>query len=470
MGAAHTDIETRPMSAYQEAERRYETALKILACSCLAEPWSFYQIDGMVKPEMMLAGSDVPQWYGKIILEAQKQYRKHGKYAARTIAVENGLGGLNSDLLALAQEGAEVELRFAFDKFFEIWGQRVEIDLCQQIPRWIADGKTSEEVVVLSEEYRRKMGLSKLDSTTDGKEEFEAKLIASYEGKEFDYPVKPHLDSLRKLVPYYEPGDYIVVGALTGNGKSYYALNQLHYLALQGIPSTYINLENTPANVQKRLWQMEMGGKFHDNMSKRGDDEIKRGMETWERVKKMPIRSINPGRTLASVVAVIRQEWYERGIQFAALDYAQLMSIPGYRGGRNYELGEISAVLRYLALELKIPIMALAQLKQEVSKTGDKRGGLYDIKDCANFAQDATYAQFLYRPEFFEIKEDPEGNVYPPGYADVFIGKGRETGAALCEARFDPVRGFYDVEQEFTMPAFNPAMPAFTRKEPDTPF
>ena len=194
----------------------------------------------------------------------------------------------------------------------------------------------------------------------------------------------------------------------------------------------------------------------------------------WEAMKKMPFRSVNPGRSLPAILSFIRQERQERGIQFAVVDYAQLISIPGYKGPRNYELAEVSAALRCLALELNIPIMVMAQMKQEVWLRPDKRGSMYDIRDCANFAQDATHVQLLYRPSYFKIENDENGQPYPPGYADVHNAKGRSTGTAIAGCAFSHVKGFFDDEgfSEPT-PAFSPAMPAsFTRHEPpeDYPF
>jgi hypothetical protein len=330
----------------------------------------------------------------------------------------------------------------AMETFLTYYGQWVEVRVSEQTHGYVIRGLSSEEIQSEQAKARREYGLCSRLEQSDGKDGFEAKLAAALEGRIVDYPVKPFLPSLRSVVQHYEPGDYIAVGALTGNGKSYYALNQIKHTAEAGIPCTLINLENSPENMQKRLWQMEAGVLFKEDL-RANETQMRHYLDTWQRIKTLPIKGFNPGRTLNAILNTIRQDFYERGTQFAVIDYAQLISVPGWKGNRNYELGEVSAELRSLALELKIPIMALAQFKQEVSKTGNKRGGLYDIRDCANFAQDATFMQSLYRPSVFDIDTDDRGVPYPEKYADVFVCKGRETGIALCEARFDPIRGFY---------------------------
>lgn len=466
---------TSKRSIEEEVNLRYQTSFDTLANRCLGEPYNFHRVAAMLLPGLL--NSDIHA--AKLIKSCLTQYTKKSSYTPQSVALDCGLNA--QDVIKLAQTDAEMTLPDAMDSFMHYHGQWAEMRLAKFTEGWVLKGMSSEEMQAAATLARKEFGLAARLTSSDGKEEFEAKLLAAIDGIEFTYPVRPALAEMRALVPYYEPGDYIVVAALTGQGKTYYALNQIHALSIQGIPSCCINLENTPANMQKRVWQMHAQRKFKSDL--RGTDaEMQECLNKWEEVKKMPFRSYNPGPTLPAVLSTIRQDWHERGIQFAVVDYAQLMNVPGYRGGRNYELGEISAAFRALALELQIPIMVLAQLKQEVSKTGDKRGGLYDIKDCSNFAQDATMVQVLYRPGYFDITEREVGGgiePYPENYADVFVAKGRETGPALAAARFDPVKGFYDADFEFpkfgsqfpTKQEFNPlSVPIRRDFEEVTPF
>lgn len=470
MGAQQSNIEPKsPTAATMGVWDKYDRALETLAARAVGEPYNFFRVDSEIYPAMFGNG-----FFGQVLAMCQKQFRKENRYSAHTVAAEMSVAP--ETISALAMRDTEMDLPFAFDMFREIYGQFVEIQIADFVSGWIAQGKTSEEVQIEAGKMRREKGLTPRATGSDGKEEFQAELFAALEGKVFDYPVKPHLSELRKLIPHYEPGDYIVVAALSGVGKTYYGLNTIHHNALNGIPSCCINLENTPKNVQKRIWQMESGIRFRRDMSNLSDEETRTLSNAWDRVKyKMPFKSLNPGPTLPAILSAIRHDYNERGIQFALIDYAQLISIPGYRGGRNYELGEISAAFRALALELQIPIMVLAQMKQEVSKTGDRRGGMYDIKDCANFAQDATFVQTLYRPFYFEIYEDASGNPYAERDADVTVVKGRETGRAFAVCEFDMIRGFQDkapVSAQFPATPSTPTPPpsAINAAREEVPF
>jgi hypothetical protein len=433
----------------EECEIRYQTALETLANRCLGEPYNFHRV-----AHMLHVGMFDSRIYSAIVLECLNQFDKNGNYSPQSVGIAcgyNGSSGGSIDAVGraveMAQRDSELTLPEAMDLFLVYLGQWSEIQIARKAEGWVFQGLTSEEIQTEYARARKEFGLTARLTSSDGKEEFEKRLLAAIDGIQYKYPVTPYLKSMRDIVPYYEPGDYIVVAALSGQGKTYDALNQIYHNSLSGVPSCYINLEMTPANVQKRIWQMHTKEMFRPDLGG-SDTQMQHYLKSWEEVKKMPFISYNPGRSIEAIVSTIRQDFYERGIQFAAVDYAQKMVSNAYRGARNYELSEISSELRALALELQIPIYVLAQMKQEVSKTHDKRGGMYDIKDCADFTQDATIVQCLYRPGYFDIThyetESGGSEIYPEGYADKFIAKGREIGTGLAKCRFDHIRGFYD--------------------------
>jgi phage pi2 protein 07 len=435
----------------QEAQTRYESAFEMLACRCLGEPYNFHRVAPMLLPGLI--NSDLHS--AKIVAACLAQANKSDGYTPQSIALACGM--LPADALEMAQRDAEMTLPDALEAFLLYQGQWAELRIAKHSETWVMRGLSSEEIQVESKKLRKEYGLSARLTSSDGVQEFERRLLDAIDGVQHTYPVTPYLKSMREIVPYYAPGDYIVVAALSGQGKTYDALNQIYHNSLCGVPSCYINLEMTPEDVQERIWQMHTGKQFKSDL--RGSDaQMSDYLSKWDDVKKMPFKSHNPGRSIQAVVSTIRQDWHDRGIQFACVDYGQKMKVEGYKGARNYELSEISAELRALALELNIPMYVMAQLKQEVAKTHDKRGGMYDVKDCADFTQDATMVQILYRPSYFDIThfETASGGqeMYPEGYADRFIAKGRKTGTAFAVCRFDHIRGFYDVP-DFAPPSFD---------------
>ncbi|UWV77940.1 DnaB-like helicase C-terminal domain-containing protein [Mycoplasmopsis cynos] len=69
------------------------------------------------------------------------------------------------------------------------------------------------------------------------------------------------------------------------------------------------------------------------------------------------------------------------GLQLIVIDYLQLISGSEFSGNRQNEIAQISRSLKLLALDLKIPIIALSQLSRTVETRENKRPQLSDLRE-----------------------------------------------------------------------------------------
>ena len=60
-----------------------------------------------------------------------------------------------------------------------------------------------------------------------------------------------------------------------------------------------------------------------------------------------------------------RRQMMEHGLDLIVLDYMQLMTADGRVENRQLEVSEISRKLKGIALELKVPLLACAQLSRQ---------------------------------------------------------------------------------------------------------
>ena len=112
------------------------------------------------------------------------------------------------------------------------------------------------------------------------------------------------------------------------------------------------------------------------------------------------------------------------------IDYLQLMSGTGENrnSNREQEISNISRNLKGLAKELNIPIIALSQLSRAVEQRGAKEGSrvpqLSDLRESGAIEQDADMVMFLYRPEYYDVTTNAEGENIK-GLTEVKIAKHR---------------------------------------------
>ena len=73
----------------------------------------------------------------------------------------------------------------------------------------------------------------------------------------------------------------------------------------------------------------------------------------------------------------------------------------GKADSRQLEVSEISRQLKSIALELKVPVIACAQLSRANKDRLDKRPLLSDLRDSGSIEQDADVVMFLHREEYY---------------------------------------------------------------------
>jgi len=70
-------------------------------------------------------------------------------------------------------------------------------------------------------------------------------------------------------------------------------------------------------------------------------------------------------------------------------------------------VSQISAALKGMAGEHKVPLVVLAQLNRQVENRDDKRPRLADLRDSGSIEQDADTVIFVFRQEYYEGRAEP---------------------------------------------------------------
>ncbi|MGB1216534.1 MAG: replicative DNA helicase [Saprospiraceae bacterium] len=236
---------------------------------------------------------------------------------------------------------------------------------------------------------------------------------------------------LDRLTSGWQKSDLIIVAARPGMGKTSFTLALAKNAAMDfGKGVALFSLEMSNVQLVQRLVSLEAeiaGSKMRNG--KLEDYEWQQLHSTIEKMGDVPIFiDDTPGINIFELRAKCRRLKMQHDIQLIIIDYLQLMSgkADGAKGGnREQEISAISRGLKGLAKELNVPVIALSQLSRAVeTRGGSKRPMLSDLRESGAIEQDADIVSFIYRPGYYGIDEDAEGNSLK-GIAEVIVAKHR---------------------------------------------
>ena len=230
-----------------------------------------------------------------------------------------------------------------------------------------------------------------------------------------------------KITSGLHENQFIIIAARPAMGKTAFALNLATNVVTSSKKSVAVfNLEMGAEQLANRmlssLGQIEgykfMSGKLNNN------DYVKFNEALSQLEDTNLFLDDTPGITIGEIRSKCRRlKTSSSGLDLVIIDYLQLIS-----GGKNYganrqqEVSDISRSLKMLAMELNIPIIALAQLSRSVESREDKRPLMSDLRESGSIEQDADIVAFLYRDDYYkkELRNDNNTSI-----SELIIGKHR---------------------------------------------
>lgn len=259
---------------------------------------------------------------------------------------------------------------------------------------------------------------------------------------------------LDRLTSGWQSSDLIILAARPGMGKTAFTLALARNAALdfnKGV--AFFSLEMSNLQLVQRLISMEAeipGSKLRNGQLE--DYEWQQLQSAIEKMGEAPIYiDDTPGLNIFELRAKCRRLKMQHDIQMVIIDYLQLMT-GGPEGGskngnREQEISAISRALKGLAKELDVPVIALSQLSRAVeTRGGNKRPQLSDLRESGAIEQDADIVSFIYRPEYYSILEDEEGQSLK-GVAELIVAKHRNGALKTVKLKFtDHFAKFSDLD------------------------
>ena len=248
---------------------------------------------------------------------------------------------------------------------------------------------------------------------------------------------------LDKVTAGWQKSDMIVLAARPGMGKTAFVLSMARNTAVDhNKPVAIFSLEMSAVQLVKRLIAGE--ARIDSEKLRKGNLADHEFQQLHTRIAKLTTAPIfiddTAGITIFDFRAKCRRLKQQHNIELVIIDYLQLMSAKdGKNGGnREQEISTISRSIKEIAKELNIPIIALAQLSRSVEQRGgDKRPILSDLRESGAIEQDADIVSFIYRPDYYGIVKDEDGNA-TNDIGEIIIAKHRNGSTAKVRLRFVP--------------------------------
>ena len=241
-----------------------------------------------------------------------------------------------------------------------------------------------------------------------------------------------------KLTSGLHPNELIIIAARPAMGKTAFAVNLAMNVAMnQDKAVALFNMEMSAEQLAMRM--LASAGQIDQNKLKTGRLEH----NDWKRVNEAISRLADsnlfiddtPGMTIGEIRAKCRRlASSENGLSMVVIDYLQLINGSAkYAGQRQQEVSEISRSLKTMAMELGIPVIALAQLSRSVEGREDKRPLLSDLRESGSIEQDADIVSFLYRDDYYNKEAAIDENT---SKSEFIVSKHRSGPTATIELIF----------------------------------
>lgn len=246
---------------------------------------------------------------------------------------------------------------------------------------------------------------------------------------------------LDKATSGLHEGEMIVIAARPGMGKTAFALNIATHAAMTTKKAVAIfNLEMSAEQLVNRMISAVGGieGKKLTN-GQLGQTDWRKYNEAMSQLADTNIYiEDNSGITVNDIRAKCRRLASKKeGLGLIIIDYLQLLTIGGRRpDSRQQEVSDISRSIKMMAMELKVPVIALAQLSRNAEKRENNEPMLADLRESGSIEQDADIVMFINRKDYYKAKTELGKNENVE--TDIIIAKHRKGGTGKFTVLFEP--------------------------------
>jgi len=226
-----------------------------------------------------------------------------------------------------------------------------------------------------------------------------------------------------RLTSGLQPSDLIIIAGRPSMGKTALALNIGYNAAKRtGKAIAVFSLEMSKQQLGIRM--LGFDASINATQLRTGflrDKEWERLTDSANRLTELPIFIDDSSAiSVLEMKAKCRRLKKSHDLALVIVDYLQLIQGRKSAESRQIEISEVSRMLKALAKDLNVPVMALSQLNRKVEDRPNKRPQLADLRESGAIEQDADVIAFIYRDEVYHPDSEENRNI-----AEIIVAKQR---------------------------------------------
>lgn len=227
---------------------------------------------------------------------------------------------------------------------------------------------------------------------------------------------------LDNLLAGLQNSELVIVAARPSVGKTAFALNMVRNIitdfdsepdsSRQSPAVLFVSLEMSRIELAERLLCCQALVDSHKvRQGHLNSDDIQKLMDAGDVLRRARLYlDDTPSRSMIQIAATARRlmKKHERdgGLRLVVIDYLQLIEPENRRDPRQEQVAQISRRLKFLARELSIPVIALAQVNRASEDRQDHKPRLADLRESGSIEQDADTCLMLHRPGMYDKSDD----------------------------------------------------------------
>ena len=246
------------------------------------------------------------------------------------------------------------------------------------------------------------------------------------------------IGELDRMITGLNKSDLIILGARPGMGKTSFALNIARNVAVNTNRTVcFFSLEMTRDQLAQRMLSSEAG--IPSEKLRTGNlepDDFTRLTQAGELLSKTSIYFDETSNiTVPEMKAKLRRM---KKVDLVIIDYLGLMKSAKPTENRVQEVSEITRNLKIMAKDLKVPVIACAQLSRGTETKGKShRPALSDLRESGSIEQDADIVLFLYREAYYDNEKADDEDRSDQTMSQCIVAKNRHGEIGTVDLHWD---------------------------------